>query len=304
MIKRDLWGGLVPSDKKIEKPDLAIVGIPYDGSCCYRKGAAFAPAKLRDLSTKSSAVTEIGEEISKIKVVDLGDIEIELELSSFFSRAEGEIAKITSSAGFTIIIGGDHSITIPAFRGFAGIKDDEVGIIYLDAHPDLWEEYDKSGYSHACTLRRMLEEKNTSPEHTIIIGARSFNPAEMDYIRETGLLMIPAKDCAKMGVEEVAAWTVTRFSGINRIYLSLDIDFLDPAFAPGTGIPVAGGMSTRFLLNLLEILFEKLPIKALDLVEISPPLDNADITGFLGVKIIFEVMGFLSQKRKRKGSGK
>jgi agmatinase len=298
MIKRDLWGGLTSPDKKIKKPDVAIVGIPYDGSCCYRKGAAFAPAKLRDLSTKSSAVTETGEEITGITLADHGDLEVELELSSLFSRAEGEIAKIVSSSAFTIILGGDHSITIPSFRGFAGTTDKEVGIIYLDAHPDLWEEYDRSAYSHGCTLRRMLEEKNASPERTILIGARCFHPAEMEYIREADLLLIPAKDCAKMGEDEVAAWTSARLSGIDRIYLSLDIDSLDPAYAPGTGIPVAGGMSSRFLFNLLTILFTKLPIKALDLVEISPPLDTADITGFVGVKIIFEVLGLLAKKKK------
>lgn len=296
MKKRKLWGDLCLEGEIVSHPDVIIIGIPYDSSACYRKGAAFAPAKLRELSRKSSAVTEDGLIIDKLKIMDMGDMEISLEVSDFFEAVRKKTEDLPQEA-FLLALGGDHSITIPLIQTFARKDTADLGLIYLDAHLDLWDIYDNSRYSHACSMRRALELPNLNADKVVAIGMHCYSPDELQFVADNGILMITAAQCAHQSVEENARKAIEKLSDVSRVYLSLDIDMLDPAFAPGTGIPKAGGVSTRFLLDLLKLLFKNLPITATDLVEISPPLDFSDITSFAGVSIIFEILGQLQQKK-------
>jgi agmatinase len=299
VIKRKLWGDLYEEGEQVPRPDVVIMGIPYDSSACYRKGAAFAPAKLRDLSRKSSAVTEDGILLDKLSIMDIGDVEISLDVSHFFDTVRKKAAGSPDDA-FLLSLGGDHSVTIPLIQAFAERDSSDFGLIWLDAHLDLWDVYDNSLYSHACPMRRALELSNLKADKIVGIGMRCYSPGELQFIAEKGIKMITAAQCAHQSVEETARQAVQRSNGVSRIYLSLDIDMLDPAFAPGTGIPKGGGVSTRFLLDLLKVLFKNLPIESADLVEISPPLDFSDITSFAGVGIIFEILGQLQQKKLAK----
>jgi agmatinase len=296
MIKRKLWGDLYEEGEQVPQPDVIIMGIPYDSSACYRKGAAFAPAKLRELSRKSSAVTEDGILIDKLSVMDTGDVDVSLEISDFFDSTRKKVAGLPKDV-FLLSLGGDHSVTIPLIQAFAEKDPSDFGLIWLDAHLDLWDIYDNSPYSHACPMRRAFELPNLKADKIVGVGMRCYSPVELQFIAEKEIKMITAAQCAHQPVEETARQAAERLTDVSRVYLSLDIDMLDPAFAPGTGIPKGGGVSTRFLLDLIKLLFKNLPIASADLVEISPPVDFSDITSFAGVSIIFEILGQLQQKK-------
>ena len=178
------------------------------------------------------------------------------------------------------------------------MKGKKIGFIHFDSHPDLCDEYEGSRWSHACPLRRVLED-HISPRDLAQIGIRSYESEEIDLYREhPELLVIKAYDIFKNGYQEAINRIVSHFKGYDALYLTLDIDVLDPAFAPGTGTPEAGGLSSRELLEILNQLMEQLPIKAMDLVEISPSLDTTNqITSWAGAKIIYEILGQLHKKK-------
>jgi len=173
-------------------------------------------------------------------------------------------------------------------------------VVLLDAHPDLFDEYDGSRLSHACPLRRALETGRLSPEHLLLLGTRSYNPVELELMKRLGIRFVPARELHRVGVDAAIALAAERLAGLDRVYLTIDIDVADPACAPGTGAPVAGGPSSRELLDLVRGLMESLPVRAADLVEVSPPLDPTGVTLFLALQIVFEL---LAVRARRAGAG-
>jgi len=314
MLERHPWGDLADPARE-DAPDLAILGIPYEGSACWRPGAAEAPARLREISNTSPAISEDGfiVEPAQLRVRDFGDVEpdgvrvgggsgAEAARQQYFAQVEGrwlEIQTLARNAGhdaFILSLGGDHSVTIPLVRAFARSVQEPFGLISLDAHPDLWDIYDDSALSAACPLRRALETGSLLPEHLLILGTRSYNAVELDFMRANGIRFVPAREIEQRGVEAIVTLAAERLAGVRRVYLTLDIDVADPACAPGTGAPVAGGLSSRQTLDLARGLLERLPIGAMDIVEIAPPLDPTDATLFLGLQIVFETFAVLAQR--------
>ena len=319
MIKRHPWGGL--AEPELPPPhDVVILGLPYDGAACWRGGAAEAPGRLREISNTSPSIAEDGYvvEPALLRVHDMGDIVPDAPGGSddrarqaYFGRVEQAVAhtaRMAAMAGrdaFLLTIGGDHSVSIPLVRGFAGRFPEGFGLVSLDAHPDLFDAYDGSSLSNACPMRRALDGSRLKPEHLLIIGTRSYNRVELDFMKEKGIRFVPAREVEKSGVEAVVRLARERLAGLGNVYLSIDIDVADPGCAPGTGAPVAGGLSSRQLLDLTRGLVQELPIRAMDLVEIAPPLDPTNATLFLALQLIFETFAVLAEKRKpkqRKGS--
>jgi agmatinase len=289
------------------------MGLPYEGSVAWRGGTAEAPARLREISSTSPAISEEGFEVdsSLLTVHDredlqppAGQVQNARGRQKYFEAIEQEVGRIIRSASekgketFLFTIGGDHSLTIPLVRGFASVSPEKFGLISLDAHPDLFESYDGSELSAACTLRRSLELDLLSPEHLLILGTRSYNRVELDFLKEKGIRFVPAVEMERAGGETILEAAVRQMAGVSRIYLTLDIDVADPACAPGTGAPVAGGLSSRQLLNLTRGLLRKLPVKAMDLVEVAPALDPTDATLFLALQVIFETFAVRAGKKK------
>jgi len=314
MIARHPWGGLADPGAP-PPPDVVILGLPYDGGVCFRAGAAQAPRRLREISSSSPAISEEGFVIapSDLGVQDLGDIVPEAgaapgvdeaRAKEYFGRVERAVTDVLRRAAhagrdaFLLTVGGDHSVNIPLVRGFASGFPEGFGLISLDAHPDLFDTYDGSPLSHACPLRRALDGSRLKPEHVIILGTRSYNEVELDFMKEKGIRYVPARELDRIGVEAAVALARQRLAGVGNIYLTIDIDVADPACAPGTGAPVAGGPGSRQVLDLVRGLVEGLPIRAMDLVEIAPPLDPADITLFLALQIVFETFTALAKKRR------
>ncbi len=320
MLSRHPWGGL--ADPALPPPsDVVILGLPYDGAACWRPGASQAPRRLREISTSSPAISEEGYVVdaSLLRVRDLGDIvpdataggasgsgpaAAEAGRAEYFNRVERAVAdarRIAAVAGrdaFLLALGGDHSVSIPLVRGFASGFPEGFGLVSLDAHPDLFDSYDGSPLSNACPLRRALDTSRLKPDHVLILGTRSYNTVELDFMKEKGIRFVPAREIDRAGVAAAVALAKERLAGLGGIYLTIDIDVADPACAPGTGAPVAGGLSSRQLLDLTRGLLQALPVRAMDLVEIAPPLDPTDATLFLALQIVFESFAVLAEKRK------
>jgi agmatinase len=290
---RWLWNGLSGDDPAAE---IGILGVPFDNAACYRKGTAFAPDKIREISAQAVAVTEEGYSLDGLRIRDYGNVFVDLNWQSYFAAVETEATRVLQHP-FALFLGGDHSVTIPLVTAFSQTVTGQFGVIHFDAHSDLMNECDGHRWSHACTERRVLELPNVEPHHMAFVGLRSWTVEERDFL--AGLTQAgvhTARDVYRRGIEAVAQDIVAQLRDVEAVYFTLDIDGLDPAYAPGTGIPEAGGPSTRELLELLRIVFTQLPVRAMDVVEVSPPLDCADITTFAAVKAIYEALGWVKQK--------
>jgi agmatinase len=295
---------------------VVVLGIPYDAAACWRRGAAAAPRRIREISDTSPAISEDGAVIdpSRFRVYDLGDVEPTTseadggapdELRArYFERVESAARDALSARPppFLLAVGGDHSVTIPLVRAFASASDEPFGLVLLDAHPDLFDAYDGSSLSNACPTRRALETGRLAPEHLLIAGTRSYNAVELDFIRERRIRFVPARDVDRGGVDAVVDLARERLGGLGRVYLTLDIDVADPACAPGTGAPVAGGLSSRQLLDLTRGLLDALPVRAMDLVEVAPPLDPTEATLFLALQVVFETFAALARRSASQSS--
>ena len=316
MISRAPWGGLALPNLELPH-DVVILGLPFEGGVCWRGGTAEAPRRLREISASSPAVSEVGLPVDPggLRIRDAGDITPEeappgdAARRAYFSRVEEAVVQIFKTGAlagrdaFLLSIGGDHSVSIPLVSGFGRQFPEGFGLVLLDAHPDLFDTYDGSTLTSPCPMRRALDGSRLKPEHLLILGTRSYNPVELDFMREKGIRFVPAREIDRLGVESVVTLARQKLNGVGNVYVSLDIDVADPSCAPGTGAPVAGGLSSRQLLELTRGLLTQLPVRALDIVEIAPALDPSGITLFLALQIIFETFAVLAEKRRPSPAG-
>ncbi len=291
---RDLWSGLVSDDAAAE---VGVLGVPFDGAVSFRRGTAFAPARLRELSPHLAACIEDGAPLN-LRVRDYGDVSPDLEWPRYFSAVTARALEALQHP-LALFLGGDHSVTIPLTRAFDRVVDAPFAVVHFDAHPDLADAYEGHRWSHACTERRALELSGLEPQHLVFVGLRSLMREEWDFLKaHPEICCYTARQCYQRGIEQVAEEAVEKLQGVKSVYVTLDIDGLDPAYAPGTGTPEGGGLSTRDLLELVRAVFQGLPVRAMDVVEVAPPLDQADITSFAALKVIYEVWGVIQEKQK------
>ena len=290
---RALWSGLA-SD--LSEADIGILGVPYDGAASFRKGASQAPERIRSLTPHVAPFTERGASLAGLGVVDVGDVVVTGDWDSLTRQASNKLRDILHLP-FAIVLGGDHSIAIPVVRELAQVIDGPMGYLHIDAHLDLMDTFEGLAHSHACTARRVLELPNVAPENTAFLGIRSWLGEELAFLNAHPSIHVEtAAAIADDGVIAVLQRTLPVFRDVAAVYVSIDIDVLDPAYAPGTGTPEAGGLSTRHLLQLLAPIFDTLPIRALDIVEVCPPLDHSDITSFAAIKLLYEVFGWITDR--------
>ena len=258
-----------------------------------------APGKLRSLTPRMAPTGSLGERLAGLRLRDYGDLQPERDWESLARKVERQ-AQSALRHPLALFLGGDHSVTIPLARAFSRVHPGQLGYIQLDAHPDLEDEFEGSRWSHACTARRVLELPGFSHRRCAIVGVRSFLPRELDFLAShPELKPIPARQFGLQAAERIGEEVVEHLAGAEAVYLSLDIDVLDPAHAPGTGTPEAGGITSRELLVLIRILVEKLPVRALDVVEVSPPLDASDITAFAALKAIYEALAAFQEREEK-----
>ena len=265
--------------KKSLEYDMAIIGIPFDEKSCYLKGASKGPRAIREASTGKAINpwTELGVNLEEETVlVDLGDIDVTGDFKDVFSRIEERILEILEREAIPIVLGGDHSISLPVVRAFSR-KFRPLDILHFDAHPDLYEELYGDRYSHACPFARIMEEGLA--QNLVQVGVRTATGEQRAKASKHGVRIIEMKDFKEN--------LTLDFS--NPLYISFDMDALDPAYAPGVSHHESGGLSTRQAINVIHALNAR--IVGLDVVEVNPERDITGITTAAAVKIIKEVAG-------------
>ncbi len=290
----NLWGDLHRPELSPSQTDFSVIGIPFDGLASARKGAALAPERLRVWSRHLTPFSEDRTRLKDMTICDLGDINI-THPESDFNMVRQRVATLPN---MPILLGGDHSVTIPILQGQRErYADKRLGVLWVDAHPDLCDEFDGSRLSHASVMRRGIEF-GIEPHDICMVGLRSWEEQEIDLIENGGLHVYTAADVAERGMKKIADSVRNILNDCDAIHISLDIDCLDPSFAPGTGIPEFGGLTSRNVLTLLKSM-QGLPLVGLDVVEIAPPLDPSEATVFAGLKIIMEYIAVIAREKQK-----
>jgi len=270
------FGGAV---KQKDTYDLAVFGIPYDAKSSYLKGAAAGPAAIRAASVEDmiNAFTELGADLSRdADLVDLGDVDVSGKFEQVAARIESRLLEILDRAAVPLVMGGDHSVTFPIVRALARVFP-TLDILQFDAHPDLYEEFQGDPYSHACPFARILEDGLSA--RLVQVGIRAATTDHKAKAERSGIRMIEMKDLADNLI----------LSFRNPLYISFDIDALDPAYAPGVSHLEPGGMTTRQALGILHRL--EADIVGMDIVEVNPSRDPSGITAAAAAKLLMEVAG-------------
>jgi agmatinase len=267
---------MIKNSERITSETVAIVGIPFDAFSSFMHGAAHAPAQIRETMHTGACnlCSESGIDLAaRPEFVDLGNIDIDGE-SDAIETIEATTSDLLNRDIRLISLGGDHAITYPLLKSYHK-KFGQLDIVHLDAHPDLYESYDGNRFSHACPFARIMEEKLAS--RLVQVGIRTLNPHQK-------------RQAERFGTE---IFTITQLEKAARIqlrgplYLSIDLDVLDPAFAPGVAHHEPGGLTTRQLIELIQQL--QVPIVGADIVEFNPRRDFSDMTAMVAVKILKEV---------------
>jgi agmatinase len=285
------WGGLGGGSP--ETAAVVVAGIPYDGSAVYRKGAAVAPQRIRSLSAAIPPVTEDGRLLTGLQVADLGDLDPGADIQTGWPKVADRLALVRPEA-FLTVLGGDHCTVIATLAAQVR-RHPGLAVLWVDAHPDLCDFSRGGRWTCGCALRRALDVSGLDPARVVIAGGRDYDPEEIDFITAHGMLLVSAQELAREP-QRAALKIADRLDG-QTVHISFDIDALDPAFAPGTEIPSAGGLSTRQALDFLATATERATLVGLDIVEVSPPFDSGDITTFAALKLIFEVWGMAWNRR-------
>ena len=269
--------------------DAAFIGLPFDGGTSYRTGARFGPRHIREQSAiirPYHPVLDVSP-FEHLRVADYGDLPVNpLSIEDTYERIAKGLKAVLDAETIPICVGGDHSILLPILRAMHA-KHGPVALVQLDAHSDTWDQYWGMKYSHGTPVRRAIEEGLLAEPYILQVGLRGqlYGADDMDYAREHHIAMVTAEEFHQHGLALVRK-KLQAFKG-RKTYLSLDIDVVDPAFAPGTGTPQVGGLSSAQILDLVRAL-KGLHLVGCDLVEVSPQYDSAEITSLLAANLLFE----------------
>ncbi len=267
---------MITSANTIKPGTVAIVGIPFDANSSFMRGSAQAPVQVRNVikSGASNMCSESGIDLaSRPDFIDLGDMSINSE-SDAIENIETTISELLQRDIRLISLGGDHAITYPIIKSYHQ-KWGQLEIVHLDAHPDLYDSYDGNRFSHACPFARIMEEQLAS--RLVQVGIRTLNPHQKQQAERFGVEIITIPHLEKAAQIEWAG----------PLYLTIDLDVLDPAFAPGVSHREPGGLTTRQVIELIQQL--KTPIAGADIVELNPARDPSEMTATVAFKILKEV---------------
>jgi guanidinopropionase len=290
--------------------DIALLGIPFDAATTNRPGTRHGPRELRSASTlmrRVHAVTHVAP-TELCRIADVGDAPVNpVDVAETLARVEAFVAGLCAAGAWTLAAGGDHLMTLPVLRGMArgmpGVGP--LGLVHFDAHSDTSDLYfGTSRYTHGTPFRRAIEEGLLDPKRIVQIGIRGslYGVDDMAWARDAGIRIMTIEECEDLGPDAVAA-EARRIAGEAPCYLTFDIDCLDPAFAPGTGTPEAGGFTPREAMRMLRGL-RGLNLVGADVVEVSPPYDSAGITAIAGATMMFEILCLLAESRARLAEAK
>jgi len=293
-----------PASRDLDGVDVALVGLPFDSGASNRGGARFGPRKIREASLLLWGYnTVLGvSPRDALNIIDYGDVAIiPVDIKATMKAIQDEIGAVLVKGVFPISLGGDHSVTLPLLRAHAD-KFGPVAVVHFDSHPDTWDsEFNDFPYSHGTPFRRAIEEGLIDTNAYVQVGIRgpTSNSGDLDEARQMGAQIITIDDAFEIGMPAVIQKVQAIVEG-RPVYVSLDIDSVDPAFAPGTGTPEVGGFSSYQIMQLVRGL-QGLNLVGFDLVEVSPPYDHADITAILASNLVFEFLSLLALMKKSDG---
>ena len=283
--------------------DVAILGIPYDGGTSYRPGARYGPRAVRDQSALIrpwNPVLDVAP-FDLVRVADWGDVDVvPISIERTFEAIEEQLEPLVAAGVTPLSVGGDHSITLPILRRLAR-RHGPLGLVHFDAHPDTWDEYFGSKHFHGTTFRRAVEEGVVDPRRVIQIGIRGplYDADDFEFHRIHGLEAIRIEAVKERGT----AWVVERLARLRGgpVYCSFDIDAVDPAYAPATGTPEVGGLTSWEALVLVRAL-RGMELVGADVVEVSPLFDGpGQITSLLAANLVFELLSLIALVRTSGG---
>ena len=284
-------------DPRIGDVQVGLIGAPWDGGTTNRPGPRHGPRQMRDFSTMIRAqngVTKV-RPFDLVNCADLGDVGPNPgDLMDSLKRMESFYSRVRAAGIVPLTAGGDHLCTLPILRALA--KDRPLGMIHFDSHTDLFHSYfGGTMYTHGTPFRRAVEEGLLDPKRVTMIGIRgpAYDFEDRDFAVSVGIKVIPIEEFFARGIDDVMAEARDR-AGSGDTYVSYDIDFVDPAFAPGTGTPEVGGPNSYQALQVVRAL-RGVKVVGADLVEVSPPFDPAGGTAFLGVTLMFELLCVIAE---------
>jgi agmatinase len=278
--------------------DVAVLGAPFDGGVSFRPGARFGPSAVRQASRHLRPAYHPDLEVSPFRVlqaVDAGDVPCNpFSIDDALDQIAGVAADLISDRRRLVTIGGDHTIALATLRSVARVHG-PVALVHFDAHLDTWDTYFGAERTHGTVFRRAFEEGLLLPDKSMHLGIRGplYDAADLSDDAGFGFAVVRSADFDSRGIAEVLGQLRARV-GDAPVYLSVDIDVLDPAFAPGTGTPEMGGLTSRELLALLR----GLPgdqLVATDIVEVSPPYDHAEITSLAAATVAYEMVAVMAR---------
>ncbi|PZX15996.1 guanidinopropionase [Palleronia aestuarii] len=292
---------LAPDHPRRAEVEVALFGMPWDGGTSNRPGARHGPRALRDASTMVRAEHGVTgfRPFEAMACADLGDVAVNpVDQDETLDAITAFVGDIVRGRARPLGVAGDHLCTLPVLRGLKSAEP--PGLVLLDSHTDLYPLYfGGSTLTHGNPFRVAVEERLIDPARSIMIGMRGtrYNDEDRLFARDAGIRVVPMDELEERGIADVAE-EARDIAGGGPAYLSFDIDFIDPAFAPGTGTPEVGGPTSAEALRLLRAL-SGLELVGADLVEVSPPFDNGGITAWLGASVLFELLCLMGDETPR-----
>jgi agmatinase len=276
---------------------VAVLGVPFDAGTSYRPGARFGPAAIR---AGSKLLRPYHPELEVLpwlahQVVDAGDVGANpFDIAEAVTQIEVAARAVLSRADRLVALGGDHTIALPLLRA-THERHGPVALVHFDAHPDTWDTYFGAPFTHGTPFRRAVEEGLLAEERSVHVGLRGplYSQRDLDDDRALGFAAITTAHVARAGTDEIID-RIRQRVGERPVYLSIDVDVLDPAHAPGTGTPEPGGLTTRELQEILRGLVG-LPLAGADIVEVAPAYDHAELTSLAAANVAYEILALIAR---------
>ncbi|WP_433876159.1 agmatinase [Sinomonas atrocyanea] len=288
----------LPRLDQVRRADIAVVGVPFDSGVSYRPGARFGANHVREASRLLRPYNPAQDvsPFASAQVADAGDMAVNpFNIHEAIEAIQQDALDLTADGARLLTLGGDHTIALPLLRAASERAGEPVALLHFDAHLDTWDTYFGAEYTHGTPFRRAVEEGLLDTEALSHVGTRGplYGKRDLEDDRRFGFGIVTSSDVYYQGVREVVAKLRDRI-GSRPLYISVDIDVLDPAHAPGTGTPEAGGMTSRELLEIIRGL-RGLNLVAADVVEVAPAYDHAEITGVAASHVAYDLVTLMSE---------
>jgi len=293
----------LPNKSTLTDVDFIVVGVPFDTGGSFRVGTRFGPQAIRDASIllRPYNPTLDVNIFDYCSGVDYGDIDVVPGyIEDSYEKIEEGASTIFSSGVIPIFLGGDHSVTLPELRAAAKTKG-PVALVHFDSHSDTWDSYFDQPYNHGTPIRRAIDDNCLLVENSIQVGMRGslYGPEDLGDAREMGLEVLTTDEVRKIGISETIKKIRARVQD-KPVFVTFDIDFIDPAYAPGTGTPEIGGFTTWEAQHLVRESLRGINFVGFDVVEVLPSYDSNQITAFAGAGIVYEFVSLLALNKKAK----